>query len=421
VSFVFPDLAARQRTPGGDRGICRACFCGRRALDSFRGNCERYKGELCCGGIGENRKGHISMKILHVVGARPNFMKVAPVIKALRGKNGVRQILVHTGQHYDINMSDIFFTQLGIPSPDINLEVGSGTHAMQTAQIMARIETVLLENKPDMILVYGDVNSTVAAAMVCAKLLIPVGHVEAGLRSFDRTMPEEINRLLTDQVADLLFTPSLDGNENLIREGIASEKIHFVGNVMIDTLLYLLTEARLKWPYLSSTLNIKDKQYVLVTLHRPSNVDETVMLTEIMAALEDLSKKIHIIFPIHPRTRARIAASCLNVAENCQFQMIDPVGYLDFVCLQQKARLVITDSGGIQEETTFLGVPCLTVRENTERPVTVSIGTNILVGQDMARLRSEVDRILAGNAKIGTVPPLWDGMASERIADIIKS
>jgi UDP-N-acetylglucosamine 2-epimerase (non-hydrolysing) len=361
------------------------------------------------------------MKILHVVGARPNFMKVAPVIKALGKKDNIRQMLVHTGQHYDINMSDIFFKQLAIPAPDVNLEVGSGTHAMQTAQIMTRIETVLLEKKPDMVLVYGDVNSTVASAMVCAKLLIPIGHVEAGLRSFDRTMPEEINRLLTDQVADLLFTPSLDGNENLIREGIQSEKIHFVGNVMIDTLSYLLKEAELKWPILGSTLTIEENRYALVTLHRPSNVDETAMLAKIMAALENLSKEIHIVFPIHPRTRARIASSDLLVTENRRFQLIDPVGYLDFLSLQQKARLVITDSGGIQEETTFLGVPCLTVRDNTERPVTVSIGTNILVGQDMERLRSEVDRILAGHAKRGAVPPLWDGRASERIADVIQS
>jgi UDP-N-acetylglucosamine 2-epimerase (non-hydrolysing) len=360
------------------------------------------------------------MKILHVVGARPNFMKVAPVIKALEKKDGIRQMLVHTGQHYDINMSDLFFIQLGIPAADINLEVGSGTHAMQTAQIMTRIETVLLENKPDIVLVYGDVNSTIASAMVCAKLLIPVGHVEAGLRSFDRTMPEEINRLLTDQVAELLFTPSLDGNENLAREGIASEKIHLVGNVMIDTLLRLLREAESKWPLLCSTFNVQANQYVLVTLHRPSNVDEKVMLEEIIVTLADLSKRIPMLFPIHPRTRARIAASCLNVPGKSGFQLIDPVGYLDFLCLQQKARLVITDSGGIQEETTFLGVPCLTLRENTERPVTVSIGTNILVGQDMARLRSEVDHILAGHAKRGAVPPLWDGKASERIADIIK-
>ncbi len=354
------------------------------------------------------------MKILHVVGARPNFMKVAPVIKALGKKDNIRQMLVHTGQHYDINMSDIFFTQLAIPAPDINLEVGSGSHAMQTAQIMTRIETVLLEKKPDLVLVYGDVNSTVAAALVCAKLLIPIGHVEAGLRSFDRTMPEEINRLLTDQVADLLFTPSLDGNENLIREGIPSEKIHLVGNVMIDT-LRPPEEAELKWPT-RLNINFEENRYALVTLHRPSNVDETAMLAKIMAALENLSTNIHIVFPIHPRTRARIASSGLLVTENRRFQLIDPVGYLDFLSLQQKARLVITDSGGIQEETTFLGVPCLTVRDNTERPVTVSIGTNILVGQDMERLRSEVDRILAGHAKRGAVPPLWDGKASERIA-----
>jgi len=361
------------------------------------------------------------MTILHVVGARPNFMKVAPVVRALRKKNGVRQLLVHTGQHYDVNMSDIFFTQLGIPSPDINLEVGSGSHAVQTAQIMTRIETVLLEKKPDRVLVYGDVNSTVAAAMVCAKLLIPVGHVEAGLRSFDRTMPEEINRLLTDQLADLLFTPSSDGDENLMREGVAPEKIHLVGNVMIDTLSHLLPEAEMKWPLLCARLNIEQNRYALVTLHRPSNVDETVMLEKIMSALEGLSEKIHVIFPIHPRTRARMIASCLNVAESRPIQMIDPVGYLDFLCLQQKAGLVITDSGGIQEETTFLGVPCLTVRENTERPVTVSMGTNTLVGQDMERLHLEVDRILAGRAKRGAIPPLWDGRASERIAAILTA
>ncbi|NLX32207.1 MAG: UDP-N-acetylglucosamine 2-epimerase (non-hydrolyzing) [Deltaproteobacteria bacterium] len=361
------------------------------------------------------------MTILHVVGARPNFIKVAPVVRALKGKNVVRQLLVHTGQHYDINMSDIFFTQLGIPSPDINLEVGSSSHAVQTAQIMTRIESILLGKKPDRVLVYGDVNSTVAAAMVSAKLLIPVGHVEAGLRSFDRTMPEEINRLLTDQLADLLFTPSSDGDENLIREGVTPEKIHLVGNVMIDTLSHMLPEAERKWPLLCARLNIEKNRYALVTLHRPSNVDETAMLGKIMSALKDLSEKIHVIFPIHPRTRTRMATSCLNVSESCPIQMIDPVGYLDFICLQKNARLVITDSGGIQEETTFLGVPCLTVRENTERPVTVSMGTNTLVGQDMERLHLEVDRILAGRAKRGAIPPLWDGRASERIADILTA
>jgi UDP-N-acetylglucosamine 2-epimerase (non-hydrolysing) len=359
------------------------------------------------------------MKILHVVGARPNFMKVAPVMRALENKDEIKQILVHTGQHYDINMSEIFFQQLEIPAPDINLEVGSGSHAVQTAQIMTRMESVLLEEKPNLVLVYGDVNSTVAAALVCAKLLIPVGHVEAGLRSFDRTMPEEINRLLTDQIADMLFTPSADGDENLIRENIAPKKIHFVGNVMIDTLVRLLPKAGLRWPGLSSTLKIEENEYVLVTLHRPSNVDEPIMLSKIMGALEDLSEKIQIIFPIHPRTHARIAAAGMKVRKHHRFQLIDPMGYLDFLSLQQRAKMVLTDSGGMQEETTYLGIPCLTVRENTERPVTVTIGTNILVGHDMSRLRAEIDRILGGEAKKGAIPPLWDGKASERIADII--
>jgi UDP-N-acetylglucosamine 2-epimerase (non-hydrolysing) len=359
------------------------------------------------------------MKILHVVGARPNFMKVAPVIKALGNKDGVAQVLVHTGQHYDINMSDIFFSQLGIPAPDINLDVGSGSHAVQTAQIMMRMETVLLQEKPDLVLVYGDVNSTVAAALVCAKLLIPIGHVEAGLRSFDRTMPEEINRLLTDQAADLLFTPSVDGDENLIREGVTPEKIHFVGNVMIDTLTRLLPAAETLWPKLSSELNVAEKQYGLVTLHRPSNVDAPVVLSSILDALGEISVNLPIVFPIHPRTRARIRETGLEIKTDGRLQLTEPIGYLDFLCLQQRAKLVITDSGGIQEETTYLGVPCLTVRENTERPVTVSIGTNILVGQNRMRLRTEVAGILAGGVKRGAVPPLWDGKASERIAAII--
>ena len=346
-------------------------------------------------------------------------MKVAPIIKALEKKGGVRQILVHTGQHYDINMSDIFFQQLGIPAPDINLEVGSGSHAVQTAQIMTRMETVLLQEMPDLVLVPGDVNSTVAAALVCAKLLIPVGHVEAGLRSFDRTMPEEINRLLTDQIADLLFTPSVDGDENLIHEGIPPEKIHLVGNVMIDTLVRLLPAAEALWPKLSSELNVAEKQYGLVTLHRPSNVDDPVVLSNILRALGEIRANLPIIFPIHPRTRARIRETGLEIKADGRLQLTEPIGYLDFLCLQQRAKLVITDSGGIQEETTFLGVPCLTVRENTERPVTVTLGTNILVGQDMARLRGEAQRIMAGDAKKGTVPPLWDGKASERIAEII--
>ena len=358
------------------------------------------------------------MKILHVVGARPNFMKVAPVHRAIGHYPQIQQILVHTGQHYDINMSDIFFSQLGIPVPDINLDVGSGSHAVQTAQIMTGFEEVVLKERPDMVLVYGDVNSTVAAALVCAKLGIRVGHVEAGLRSFDRTMPEEINRVLTDQIADFLFTPSQDGDENLLREGVAPGKIHFVGNVMIDTLIRLLPEAkgeRLK------AEGIGNENYALVTLHRPSNVDEPKMLTEIMAALEDISRGVAVNFPIHPRTRQRL--SDLNVLNPKsaihKLKLLEPLGYLDFLALQRHAALVITDSGGIQEESTFLGVPCLTVRENTERPVTMTLGTNILVGRDMDRLRTETRRILSGEIRKGQVPPLWDGRAAERIAEII--
>jgi UDP-N-acetylglucosamine 2-epimerase (non-hydrolysing) len=266
-----------------------------------------------------------------------------------------------------------------------------------------------------LVLVYGDVNSTVAAALVCAKLITPVGHVEAGLRSFDRTMPEEINRLLTDQLADFLFTPSQDGDENLLREGLAQAKINFVGNVMIDTLVRLLPRTK------SNRLKaegIGNENYALVTLHRPSNVDDPAMLAHIVAALAEISRDIQVIFPIHPRTNKLLSNLKLNT-DNLNLRLIEPLGYLDFLCLQQRAKLVITDSGGIQEETTFLGVPCLTVRENTERPVTVSIGTNILVGQDMDRLRSEVTGILANGGKKGGIPLLWDGKASERIADII--
>jgi UDP-N-acetylglucosamine 2-epimerase (non-hydrolysing) len=361
------------------------------------------------------------MKLIHVVGARPNFMKVAPVHRAIWHYSEIQQIIVHTGQHYDLNMSDIFFQQLGLPMPDINLEVGSGSHAVQTAQIMMRFEEAVLKVKPDIVMVYGDVNSTVAATLVCAKLAICVGHVEAGLRSFDRTMPEEINRLLTDQITDLLFTPSMDGNENLIREGINPTKIHFVGNVMIDTLKRLLPEAEKLGSKLFQELNIVERQYGLVTLHRPSNVDDSILFSYIIRTLEKISKNLPIIFPIHPRTRTQIRETGLKIKADSSLKLVDPIGYLDFLCLQQRAKLVITDSGGIQEETTFLGVPCLTVRKNTERPVTVSIGTNILVGQDMERLRVEVGSILDGATKKGTIPVFWDGKAGERIVDILAN
>jgi UDP-N-acetylglucosamine 2-epimerase (non-hydrolysing) len=347
--------------------------------------------------------------ILHVVGARPNFVKAAPVLRAIR-ELGMRQTLVHTGQHYDRNMSDVFFTQLEIPEPDFNLEVGSGSHAVQTAEIMRRFEPVVLECKPDLALVYGDVNSTVAAALVCSKLLIPVGHVEAGLRSFDRTMPEEINRIVTDRLSDVLFTPSEDGDANLLREGVARERIHFVGNVMIDSLIQLLPAAK------SCPKNGFPERFALVTLHRPANVDDLETLRELLDSLTHVSKELDIIFPVHPRTRQKIEEFGID---SRHLLLLDPMPYIEFLALQSRAAVVITDSGGIQEETTYLGVPCLTLRPNTERPVTVSLGTNVLVGDDRKRLSAELGNILEGKQKKGVTPPLWDGRAGARIAEIL--
>ena len=352
------------------------------------------------------------MHFLHVVGARPNFMKVAPVMRALGARQRVRQTLVHTGQHYDQNMSDVFFGELEIPEPDFNLAVGSGTHAEQTGQIMLRFEPIVVEQKPDWVLVYGDVNSTIAAALVCAKLQIPVAHVEAGLRSFDRSMPEEINRLLTDQLADLLFTPCPSGALNLVREGVPQSRIHFVGNVMVDTLLRLLPKAAATLP------RGLPERYALVTLHRPSNVDDPCALKDLLDALTGISSILPIIFPVHPRTRQRIAK--LGFSHYESLQLWEPQSYLQFLGLQQKATVVITDSGGIQEETTFLGVPCLTLRDTTERPVTVTVGTNVIIGRDMNLLRREVDIVLSGDQKTGRVPPLWDGRAAERIAQVLE-
>jgi UDP-N-acetylglucosamine 2-epimerase (non-hydrolysing) len=347
--------------------------------------------------------------ILHVVGARPNFVKAAPVLRAIR-ERGMRQTLVHTGQHYDGNMSDVFFTQLDIPEPDFNLEVGSGSHASQTAEIMRRFEPVVLERKPDLTLVYGDVNSTVAAALVCSKLLIPVGHVEAGLRSFDRTMPEEINRIVTDRLSDVLFTPSEDGDANLLREGVPKERIHFVGNVMIDSLIRLLPAAR------NCPKNGFPERFALVTLHRPSNVDDFETLRELLNALARVSKDLNIVFPVHPRTRQRITEFGID-SQN--LRLLDPLPYIEFLSLQTRAAVVITDSGGIQEETTYLGVPCLTLRPNTERPITVTSGTNILVGDDRGRLIAELGKIMEGKQKKGVTPPLWDGRTGDRIANIL--
>lgn len=349
------------------------------------------------------------MHVLHVVGARPNFVKAAAVVRALKKRN-VRQTLVHTGQHYDRNMSDVFFTQLEIPEPDVNLGVGSGTHAAQTAEIMRLIEPVLLENKPDVVLVYGDVNSTVAAALVCSKLLIRVAHVEAGLRSFDRTMPEEINRIVTDCLSDILFTPSEDADSNLKREGVGPEKIYRVGNVMIDSLIQFLPAAK-------HSKNGFAENFALVTLHRPSNVDNPDNLKRVLTALIGASQGLDIVFPVHPRTRQRIAEFGIETDRLC---LLEPLPYLEFLGLQMHARVVVTDSGGIQEETTYLRIPCLTLRSNTERPITVDIGTNTLVGENSDLLRSELQKILSGNTKKGTIPPLWDGHAGERIAGILQ-
>jgi len=362
------------------------------------------------------------MHILHVVGARPNFMKAAPVLRALAGRPAPdlvppRQTLIHTGQHYDAGMSEVFFQQLEMPEPDRNLGVGSGSHARQTAAIMVALEPVLLERKPDLVLVYGDVNSTVAAALVCAKLGVGVGHVEAGLRSRDRSMPEEINRLLTDQLSDLLFTPSADAGENLRREGIDRGRIHLVGNVMIDTLVRLLPCAEERFP---AGL---PEPYALVTLHRPSNVDDIPWLRELLATLAELSKSLSVIFPVHPRTRQRLDGLG-SLPESGRVRLLEPAPYLEFLALQRHAALVITDSGGIQEETAFLGVPCLTVRENTERPITIELGTNRLVGRDLGSLRAAAAEIIEKQSgKSGRETscriPLWDGHAAERIAQVI--
>lgn len=350
--------------------------------------------------------------VLHVVGARPNFIKAAPVLRALAGRKGVRQTLVHTGQHYDVNMSDIFFRQLDIPAPDVSLGVGSGTHAQQTAQVLMGLEPVLLERAPDLVVVYGDVNSTMAAALAAVKLHIPVAHVEAGLRSGDREMPEEINRIITDSISDLLLTPSRDGDANLLKEGVSRKKIRFVGNAMIDTLIRLLPAAkRPAEPRL-------DGRYVLVTVHRPANTDDPRGLARLMKALEAISGLAPVVFPIHPRTRARLDAAGFKAPEGGRLLLVEPLGYLEFLALQRDAALVITDSGGIQEETTWLGVPCLTIRTTTERPITVTAGTNKLV-RDVARLPREAAQALKRARKPAKPPKLWDGKAGERAADAL--
>ena len=359
------------------------------------------------------------MKLISVAGARPNFMKIAPLADAIAAHNattspGIEHILVHTGQHYDQEMSDLFFKELEIPEPDINLGVGGGSHAIQTAEIMKRIEPVLIEHQPDYLLVVGDVNSTIACALVAVKLGIKVIHVEAGLRSYDRGMPEEINRVLTDAISDLLFTTEREATGNLLREGVSPDKIHFVGNVMIDTLLTHRIKA--EQSDVLERMGVTG-EYGVVTLHRPSNVDDPAQLAMLMATLHEVSSALQLIFPVHPRTRNSLSAHGIPVAEGICF--LEPLGYLDFLKLQSSARLVITDSGGIQEETTVLGVPCLTLRESTERPVTVTHGTNRLVPLRHDAIVAAAREILGGAVVTGRIPELWDGGAAQRIISIL--
>jgi UDP-N-acetylglucosamine 2-epimerase (non-hydrolysing) len=363
---------------------------------------------------------------MSVVGARPNFMKIAPITAELRRRKKARHLLVHTGQHYDFNMSESFFRDLGIPAPDLFLEAGSGSHAEQTAKVMAALEKVLIRDRPDLVIVVGDVNSTMAAAITAAKLGIRVAHVEAGLRSFDRTMPEEINRTVTDVLSDFLFVSERSGLANLRREGVDGRKVHFVGNVMIDSLRAHLPRARALGMW--RKLGLAPGGYALLTLHRPSNVDDPEVFGGILEALARIARLVPVVFPVHPRTRKRIGEfdrgglfGDLAAGRKTPpgLYWLDPVGYLEFLSLQSRAGLVLTDSGGIQEETTVLGVPCLTLRENTERPVTVKEGTNVIVGVSPERIVREAEKILGGRAKKGRVPGLWDGRTARRIVDIL--
>ena len=418
------------------------------------------------------------MKVMNVVGARPNFMKIAPLIRAMNQYNraqgtgcGIQQLLVHTGQHYDYNMSDSFFSQLEIPAPDINLEIGSGSHAEQTGRIMIEFEKILLQHKPDLVIVVGDVNSTIACSLVASKInyvqstvnsprstvsspLTPassspgpcplnpgpspssplnpipctlnhlhrplIAHVEAGLRSFDRTMPEEINRILTDAISDFLFITEKSALENLRREGIPDEKIHFVGNVMIDTLVHSLEKTdNIRLPFVT---NKPFNEYGVVTLHRPANVDRPETLERILDAFNAIAKKLTLVIPLHPRTRKNIESFGMadKLDEISNYCVItEPQGYFEMLTLIKHAKMVITDSGGLQEETTYLGIPCLTMRENTERPSTLQTGTSVLVGNDTGKLMQQVDAILSGNFKKGTAPELWDGRAAERIIEVL--
>ena len=359
------------------------------------------------------------MKIISVAGARPNFMKIAPLMEAMGAHESIEPMLVHTGQHYDERMSDLFFKQLGIPEPDMNLEIGSASHAVQTAGIMTAFEPICLEQKPDAVLVVGDVNSTIACGLVAVKLGIKLVHVEAGLRSGDRAMPEEINRVLTDSISDMLFCTEPAGVENLISEGVSPDRVFLVGNVMIDTLLK--NKAKADESTILDEIGIEAGAYAAMTMHRPSNVDDPIVFSRLLDAIEIIQKDMPIVFPIHPRTRNNIAKMGFTdrIDAMGNLRLIEPAGYLDFLKLTSNAKLVLTDSGGIQEETTILKVPCITLRENTERPITTEVGSSQLVGTDPAKILDAYRKVIEGQWRTPQVPELWDGKAAERIVEIL--
>lgn len=371
------------------------------------------------------------MKLFLVAGARPNFMKIGPLVKEMEKFKEIKPVIVHTGQHYDYEMSAIFFKDLDIPKPHIYLGVGSGFHGEQTSKIMIGMEKQIIKHRPDVVVVVGDVNSTLATAIVASKLHVPVAHVEAGLRSFDKTMPEETNRKVTDVLSEYLFTTEESGNENLRKEGVADEKIHFVGNIMIEAIINAkcktqpclaelgrVQNVKLSINNLKSSISNLKSPYAILTLHRPSNVDNRDSLIRILDAIVEISRRIHLIFPMHPRTSKMIREFKLLEKLNSLY-VIKPLGYLEFIALEERAKFVLTDSGGMQEETTYFGVPCLTIRENTERPVTIIKGTNKLVGTNKEKIIEESYKILDGYGKKGSIPPLWDGKTAERIVDIL--
>ncbi|MDD5638551.1 MAG: UDP-N-acetylglucosamine 2-epimerase (non-hydrolyzing) [Candidatus Pacebacteria bacterium] len=375
------------------------------------------------------------MKLLIIVGARPNFIKVAPLIAELNRLNKLNKAaycLVHTGQHYDYEMSQVFFQELKIPKPDYNLGIGSGSHSWQTAKIMEKLEPIILKERPDVVVVVGDVNSTLAGALVAAKLrcsqtsnyptnqLLSIAHIEAGLRSFDMRMPEEINRLLTDHISDCLFVTEPAGVKNLLNEGINKEKIYLVGDIMINTLVK--SKTKIQKSKILKKLNLAPKQYAVLTLHRPANVDNPENLKYLFDIFTEIQKKIKIVFPVHPRTKSQLSkmfkqAKQVNNLNN--LQLVEPLGYIDFLALVSQSKFVLTDSGGVQEETTFLKIPCLTLRENTERPITIEKGTNVLCGKDRKKILKEVNKILNGREEKGQIPKLWDGKTAERIIKIL--